>query len=137
MKTQVFITIWIATIAVALFFGLSNVTITQKQHQRQYQSQITRQDNLQLVFMDTRMKLTNVYWEHKGTFNTQELSDFINGHLNFFQQMNLKTQSYKDGTAMIWYPVFNKESKTYTNENTSFNSNYNEVKLNPFGKIIK
>ena len=133
MKTRLFITVWIATIAAAVFFGLSNLTITQKQFQSQ--QQVQRQDNLQLVFMDTRMKITNVSWESTAIYNYQELYDVINGQLDFFQQMHMKIQSYRYGTARVWYPVFNKEKKVYTNENV--NSNYNEVKINPFGKIRK
>ena len=62
MKNQLFITVWVVTIAVAVFFGLSSITVSQTQHQKQIQSQIQAQHNSQITIVDTSKRYTNVSW---------------------------------------------------------------------------
>jgi hypothetical protein len=143
MKNQIFITVWIITIAVAVFFGLSSITISQVQNQRQTQSQIQAQHNSQITIVDTSRRYTNIVWIITNfsdkTYMKEKIAaeGFINGSLDFYQQREVKISQNMESGIIILYPVFNVRSRAYTNSQDDFNSNYNKIKFNVLKKVEK
>ena len=128
MKTQIFITVWVVTLAVAVFFGLSSITINQTQHQKQIQSQVQAQHNAQITIVDTSKRYTNVYWEISNFHDREKVGEFINTELDFSQQKDVKF-GYNRNSYQIIYPVYNKKSKVYTNSQESYNTNHNQISV--------
>ena len=136
MKTYIFITVWAATLAVAIFFGLSNLNIQQTQYQTQTQNQIQSQENTQLTYVDLNKKATNVYWELKVFEKEKEFEIFFN-KLTYLQQKESKFAARYHGNYSILYPEYNREILVYTNNNVSVNSNINRTTLSFLGKKKK
>jgi hypothetical protein len=156
MKNQIKFWVAIIIIGVAIFFGLSKFELNQKQYQQTEvttkQIQVQRQDNLQLVFMDTKVNITNVYWKvvvyDNSQFNTDKydktrgiadtIENYMNMTMDYLQQRN--TKLWSDGKyTYLCYPEWNKKSEVKTNDNvvTNRNVNYNSnsIKMDLFGMI--
>lgn len=156
MKKQIKFWAVVVIIALAIFFGLSKFELNQKQFQQTEvttsQMQVQRQDNLQLVFMDTKINITNVYWKVMVYDNKQfsiddydkrrgmadSIENYMNMGMDYLQQRNTKLWSDGNYTYMC-YPEWDHESEIITNENVSTNvvTNYNSntVKMNILGLI--
>jgi len=156
MKNQIKFWAVVLIIAVAIFFGLSKFELNQKQYQQTEvttsQMQVQRQDNLQLVFMDTKIHITNVYWKvivyDNSQFNIDNydkrrgmadtIENYMNMTMDYLQQCNTKLWSDSKYTYLC-YPEWDKFSEVVTNEdvvtNKTVSYNSNTVKMNLLGMI--
>ena len=53
------------SICLSIFLGLSNINVAQTQYQEQTQQQIQKNENIQLVFMDQKINVSNISWVTK------------------------------------------------------------------------
>lgn len=137
MKNLILALLAVVGIMLALFFGLSSITVNQTQIQENTQQQVQRNDNVQLTIIDTSRKITNIQWKVIAYQSDQYkfANDFINTELSLYQQINCKITAVGN-TIYVFYPEFNSYLKIYTNDNKNFNTNINSIKIEPI-KIIK
>ena len=133
MKTLI-ISGYVLLFCIALFFGLSSVTINQTQHQKQTQQQIQRNDNIQLTIIDSSKKIKDIKWECTTFFEKKDMLYYLNTQFNYFQVRESKIVKDANRYSII-YPVLNTKAESYTNSSESYNTNYNKIKLNLLGRF--
>jgi len=126
-----YISICVLAVCASIFFGISHLTIKNTQHQKQAVHQIQAQHNVHLTIVDTSKRYTNIVWvmTNFGGLHQNEVVEFMNTELNFFQQREAKFGAAYHGDITLLYPVIAEEVEAYTNNSDIYSTNEADIKI--------